>query len=87
MFLHYPELAELALMTLKEQSDPEKIKGALKEVFGEKSSLALLMSELYQRRQEPNETLQQHSLALLMLAHRVASQKGDAEERTEATLT
>ena len=77
--LEGPAREEVKCLYRKEQSDPEKIKEALKEVFGEKSSLALLMSELYQRRQEPNESLQQYILALLMLAHRVASQKGDAE--------
>lgn len=70
---------EIKCLTLKEQRDPEMIKQVLREVFGEHSSVSHLTSLLYARKQEAGESLQQYSLALLLLAHRVETQKGSAE--------
>lgn len=77
--LEGPAREEIKCLSREDQTKPELIKDALREVFGEKSGQAHLMSLLYMRRQESQESLQQYSLALLLLAHRVANQKGDAE--------
>lgn len=70
---------EIKCLTCVDQQDPKIIKSVLREVFGEKSSLSHLMSLLYTRQQAGSESLQEYSLVLLLLAHRIESQKGSVD--------
>lgn len=63
-----------------DQKNPKAVKSALKQVFGEKLSVAQLMSQFYARRQESGETLQQFSRALLLLGRRITAAGGKIQE-------